>query len=56
LGGREYKIVAIVKDIAGNKRTVEVKTPYIRQFENIARTDNITVVTYYYPWYSPYRH
>jgi len=56
VGGREYKIVAIVKDIAGNKRTVEVKTSYIRQFENIARTDNITVVTYYYPWYSPSRH
>jgi len=36
-GGREYKIVAVVKDAAGNKRTVEIKTPYIRQFPNLGR-------------------
>jgi hypothetical protein len=51
VGGREYKIVALVKDLAGNNKTIEVKTPYIRQFENIAKTDNITVIVPYYLWY-----
>jgi len=51
VGGREYKIVALVRDLAGNNKTMEVKTPYIRQFENIAKTDNITVIVPYYLWY-----
>ncbi len=34
-GGREYKIVAVVKDAAGNEKTIEVKAPYIRQFPNL---------------------
>ena len=51
VGGREYKIVALVRDLAGNEKTVEVKTPYIRQFENIAKTDDIIVVAPYYLWY-----
>jgi len=53
VGGREYKIVALVKDLAGNEKMVEVKTPYIRQFENVAKTDDILVGAYYYPWYGP---
>ncbi|RSN74278.1 glycoside hydrolase family 99-like domain-containing protein [Candidatus Methanodesulfokora washburnensis] len=52
VGGREYKIVALVRDSAGNEKIVEVKTPYIRQFENIAKTDNITVAAFYYNWYT----
>jgi len=52
IGGREYKIVVIVKNLAGNENTVEIKTPYIRQFENIAKQDNITVVAFYYNWYT----
>jgi hypothetical protein len=51
VGGREYRIVVLVKDSAGNERTAEVKTPYIRQFENIAKKDDITVITPYYLWY-----
>jgi hypothetical protein len=51
VGGREYKIVALVRDSAGNERIVEVKTPYIRQFENIAKTDDIIVIADYYMWY-----
>jgi hypothetical protein len=51
VGGREYRIVALVRDSAGNERTAEVKTPYIRQFENIAKTDDILVGVYYYLWY-----
>jgi hypothetical protein len=53
VGGREYKIVALVRDLAGNERIVEVKTPYIRQFENVAKTDDITVAAFYYNWYAP---
>jgi hypothetical protein len=52
VGGREYKIVALVKDLAGNEKIVEVKTPYIRQFENVAKADDILVVTSYMPWYT----
>jgi hypothetical protein len=51
VGGREYKIVALIRDFTGNERKAEIKTPYIRQFENIAKTDNITVVVPYYLWY-----
>ncbi|MGB9817439.1 MAG: glycoside hydrolase family 99-like domain-containing protein [Desulfurococcaceae archaeon] len=51
VGGREYKIVALIKDLAGNEKIVEVKTPYIRQFENIAKTDDIIVIADYYTWY-----
>jgi hypothetical protein len=50
-GGREYAIEVRVRDTAGNERIVEIKTPYIRQFENIAKTDDITVVVPYYLWY-----
>jgi hypothetical protein len=31
---------------------VEVKTPYIRQFENIAKTDDIAVAALYLLWWS----
>jgi len=51
VGGREYKIVVLVRDLAGNEKIVEVKTPYIRQFENIAKTDDITVVALYLLWW-----
>jgi uncharacterized protein YxeA len=51
VGGREYKIVVLIRDLAGNERMTEIKTPYIRQFENIAKTDNIIVIADYYMWY-----
>jgi len=50
-GGREYVVKARVKDVAENEKIVEVKTPYIRQFENIAKTDDIIVAVPYYLWY-----
>ena len=50
-GGREYIVKARVKDVAGNEKTVEIKTPYIRQFENIAKADDIIVAVPYYLWY-----
>jgi len=36
-GGGEYRIVAVVKDMAGNENVAEIKTPYIRQFENFGK-------------------
>jgi hypothetical protein len=50
VGGREYRIVVLVRDSAGNERIAEVKTPYIRQFENIAKTDDVLVMASYMPW------
>lgn len=37
VGGREYLIRVEARDLAGNQRVLEVKTPYIRQFENIGK-------------------
>ena len=56
VGGREYKIVVSVRDTAGNERTVEVKTPYIRQFENLGKQlydKGIIVGASYYLWWGP---
>jgi outer membrane murein-binding lipoprotein Lpp len=50
-GGREYIVKARVEDVAGREKVVEMKTPYIRQFENIAKTDDIIVIADYYTWY-----
>ncbi len=52
-GGREYTIKSEVRDVVGNVRTEEIRTPYIREYENIAPLDDITVATFYYNWYSP---
>jgi hypothetical protein len=54
VGGREYRIVVLVRDSAGNERTVEVKTPYIRQYENFGKElyeKGIIVGATYYPLY-----
>jgi archaellum component FlaC len=50
-GGREYIVKARVEDVAGNEKMVEVKTPYIRQFENVAKIDEILVGATYSLWY-----
>ncbi|MCC5997907.1 MAG: glycoside hydrolase family 99-like domain-containing protein [Thermofilum sp.] len=52
VGGREYKIVALVRDLAGNEKIEEVKTPYIRQFENVAKTDDLLIGVHYFAWYA----
>jgi len=49
-GGREYLLPLHILDKAGNT-TREIKTPYIREFENIAPLDDILVGAFYYPWY-----
>jgi hypothetical protein len=53
VGGREYKIVALVRDLAGNERIVEMKIPYIRQFENLGKAlydEGIIVMSVYVPF------
>jgi len=50
-GGREYIVKARVEDVAGNEKRVAMKTPYIRQFENFAKTDDILVMATYLLWY-----
>jgi hypothetical protein len=53
IGGREYKIVVLIRDLAGNERQTEIKTPYIRQFENLGKelyNKGIIVSAVYMPW------
>jgi archaellum component FlaC len=50
-GGKEYLIKAIAKDVADGTNSEERKTPYIREFENIAPLDDMTVIADYYVWY-----
>lgn len=51
IGGREYEVIAIVEDEAGNASTASLKTPYIREFENIAPLDDVTIIADYYTWF-----
>jgi len=37
--------------MAGNENVAEIKTPYIRQFENFAKQDNVTVMALYLLWW-----
>lgn len=44
----------MVKDLAGNERTIEIKTPYIRQFENFGKLvydKGVIVGVTYSGWY-----
>lgn len=50
-GGREYVVRVEVWDEAGNKATAELRTEYFREFENVARLDDVLVGAHYYPWY-----
>jgi archaellum component FlaC len=50
-GGKEYLIKAIAKDVADGTNSGERKIPYIREFENIAPLDDITVIADYYVWW-----
>jgi hypothetical protein len=52
-GGREYFIEVRVRDTAGNEGRAKIKTPYIRQFENIGRElyeKGVIVMANYYPF------
>jgi len=52
-GGGEYRIVVIARDAAGNENVAEIKTPYIRQFENFGKQlyeKGMIVGAIYEPW------
>ncbi|MCC6005604.1 MAG: hypothetical protein LM590_14800, partial [Thermofilum sp.] len=53
VGGREYKIVALVRDSAGNERRAELDLPYIRQYENFGKVlfdKGVIVMAVYLPF------
>ena len=52
-GGREYVIKVVVRDLLNRTKSVEAKTPYIRQYENFAASSRMNVGAHYYPWYHP---
>jgi hypothetical protein len=52
-GGKEYEVMALVKDTAGNERIEKIKTPYIREYENLGRwlyENKVIVSAAYMPW------
>ncbi|AJB42009.1 glycoside hydrolase family 99-like domain-containing protein [Thermofilum sp.] len=53
VGGREYKIVALVRDLAGNEHRAELDLPYIRQYENFGKVlfdKGVIVMAVYLPF------
>ena len=53
VGGKEYEIVVLIKDLAGNERVQRVKIPYIRQYENLGKVlyeKGIIVMSIYLPF------
>lgn len=55
-GGKGYIIKITAKGTYGNYYTKILYIPYIREFENIAKLDDILIATYYYVWYGLRRH
>ena len=55
-GGREYEVRVEVWDAAGNVQAETLKIPYLRQYENVAKLDDVLVGAHYYPWYGVERH
>ncbi|RFA94312.1 hypothetical protein CGL52_14485, partial [Pyrobaculum aerophilum] len=58
IGSKEYKIRVIAKDLAGNIKTFEIKTPYIRQYENFGKVlleKGIIVAASYMSSYQPFK-
>jgi len=54
IGGREYVVEAVVKDEDGNVSVERIKTPYIREFENLGNLlfeKGVIVSVSYYLWY-----
>ena len=53
VGGREYKIVALVRNLAGNEHRAELDLPYIRQYENFGKVlfdKGVIVMAVYLPF------
>ena len=51
VGGRQYRALVTVKDKNGKETVNYADTPYVREFENIAKDAGINIGAYYYPWY-----
>jgi hypothetical protein len=51
IGGREYLIKAVAKDVADSANFEERKTHCIREFENIGALNDTLVGAFYYEWY-----
>ena len=52
-GGREYDLRAGAADPSGVVDERTLRTEYVREFENIAGLDDMTVIADYYTWYEP---
>jgi len=50
-GGREYNIKVELYDLKGKGVKKEIKTTYIREYENLAKQLKTIVMTPYYLWY-----
>lgn len=50
-GGREYDVRVGAADSSGVVDERTLRTEYVREFENIAALDDMTVIADYYPWY-----
>jgi len=50
-GGREYDVKASTNDGSAMVDTRTLRTEYVREFENIAALDDMTVIADYYTWY-----
>jgi len=52
-GGREYDVKATVNDSTAMVDARTLRTEYVREFENIAPLDDLSVIADYYTWYPP---
>ena len=50
-GGREYDVRASASDGSAMVDARTLRTEYVREFENIAPLDDVTVIADYYTWY-----
>jgi len=50
-GGREYDVKASANDPSAMVDARTLRTEYVREFENIAPLDDMTVIADYYTWY-----
>jgi len=50
-GGKYYQATVKVRDSAGKDANAQFQTPYVREFENLAKDTKLRIGAYYYPWY-----
>lgn len=52
-GGREYLAKVLVTDASGNVIEGETRTTYVREFENLGKLRQVSIVPFYYAWHLP---